>query len=264
MSEQQSGDTATQTAGSSNSRIITTVSTRGEKTEISFSGSTWSELKKILDQKGFDTDHMKCVESTNRHSFEHKDAVVPRENFFLFMMPVKSKSGGLSRGEIYERIKTLIEKDGERARDFFTVNGQNYTRVSSADLEALLEKYSPGTKAKASVSKAEAISDVVKSVGKSVKNGDKVETLALLQGLTTDEKIDLMVELLLGLKHGQEEVVATIKGPSPEEASAKARVDAEVAETKRLKQEKEDRDKAEREEKDRLAKEAKDLFAGMM
>ena len=39
MSEQQGSGTATQTANS-NTRTITTVSTRGEKTEISFSGST--------------------------------------------------------------------------------------------------------------------------------------------------------------------------------------------------------------------------------
>lgn len=261
MSEQKkTTESQTATEGSS-SRTITIVSTRGEKKKIEFAGNEWSDLKKIIQKEGYNLDNMKCVESVNRTTLEHPQAVVPAGNFNLFLMPVKSKSGaGLSRSELYNKIKEFSAKNESAAKEHFG----NYTQKKTSDLEQLVESYSPGTTSKASKEKAEAITDVVESVKNS--KGDGQEVLANLAGLSVEEKLDIVIAMLVDIRGGSNVSTAEVAEKSQAEIDEENKKKAEQEEADRKKKEEEARRKEEerkqREEDEKLEKEMRDLAGG--
>lgn len=247
--------TTTADATASEERVITVVTTRGEKTKIHFkNGGTWGDLKKALEKggknidggsySGYDLSNMKCVESINKTTLEHPKANVPDGNLNLFLMPYKSKSGAMSRSDINATIKGFIEKDGDKAKAHFTVDGKNYTQVSSAKLEELIESYKPGTRGRVAKEKGEAISQVVESV-KDAKTEEDI--LANLSGLSDSEKIDVIIKLLLDMKKGV--------SAAPAEKEERERKERE-AEEKRLKEE------ADEKETKELQNEMGDLMGG--
>lgn len=276
--ESKTTQVATET---STKRVITIITTRGEKVKVNYEGNEWGDLKKILERGGRDADgnnfsgydlgNMKCVESVKRNTLEHINAIIPDGNFNLFLMPYKSKSGSMSRVEINAAIKELIAKDGDGAKSFFSKDGKNYTQLSSTVLEDLLEKYKPGTKKAVSKAKAEAITDVVTSVKEAKAKGESNdEILANLAGLTQDEKLDLVIQLLLDVKAGNVGVVspteATVKVKTQEEIDAENKAAAEAtakaeAEAK-AKKEADEKARKEKEEQDKLDKEMSDLIEG--
>lgn len=242
MSEAQAKTTAETTAAV---RTITIVTTRGEKRKIAFEGTEWSDLKKILERGGKDVEgnsfqaynlnNMKCVESINRTTLEHPKAAIPDGNFNLFLMPYKSKSGAgtLSRAEINAQIKAHIERDGEKAKEFFSHEGKNYTQVSSAILEEKLEQYSPGTKKEAATAKAEATANVADIVA-SVKSSKEANLFEELQGLSDSEKLDVVIKLLIDMRNNPS--ASTVSAPAVTEP-----VETEEEKQARLQKEEEDK-----------------------
>lgn len=71
---------------------VTVVTTKGEKKEFKFSGTTYGELKKILGNT-YDLKNMKAIESIRKTTLESDQAILPTEDFHIFLMPYKSKSG---------------------------------------------------------------------------------------------------------------------------------------------------------------------------
>lgn len=283
MSEQKS-EVATTTATATGPRVITVVTTLGEKKKIPFEGNKWSDLERLLTNGGKDVEgksfsgyslsNMKAVEGVKRNTLEHPDAVVPEGNFNLFLLPYKSKSGAMSRTDINSKIKGFIAKDGDMAKAHFTVEGKNYTQVASAKLEELIESYSPGTKKKVEEKKGEALASVVESLKSAKENKDDTDLYAQISSLGTDEKFDVIIRLLLELKAGAGVAVKELTEAEKEEI----RLQEEEAEKERLRLEEEEKEKErirlqeeeaekerkriEKEEDDALAAEMNDLKGG--
>lgn len=224
-------------------RIITVVSTRGENKKIPFDGNKWADLKTVLQNEGYELNNMKCVESIKKTTLEHPEAIVPDGNFRLFMMPMESKSGvELKRKEAYDFIKAAIEKDGDKAINHFNA-GKNYTNQPTSSLNELIEAYKPGNKKKVSKAKAEAISDVIEAVKSSKTSG---EISHHLEGLSHDEKLNIVIQILAGLLNSSPVATATAQAAP---AKTAAQIQAEKDEEERQQKEKEEK------EQERLRKE---------
>lgn len=266
-------DVATQTA-----RVITVVSTVGKpKVKINYDGNDWAGLKKLLEKGGVDTDggkfnsyslsNMKCVESTKKGTLEHPQAIIPDGDFNLFLMPMKSKSGGsLTRAEAYAKIKGFIAENEDKAKEHFNQE-KNYTVKTTDALNELIEKYQPGTKKSVAKEKATAIADVVSSVKDAKEAGDTEGVVAQLSGLSTDEKLDLVIQLLLGIKGDKGElapevVKETVKEPTAEEIEQERLKKQQEEEDENKRKEEEEKRKKEEEEDKELQQQMKDLAGG--
>lgn len=269
MSEEKTTEVATSTT---TGRIVTIVTTRGEKRKIQFEGTKWSELKSLLTSGGTDIegqsfprynlDNMKPVESFRRATLEHPDAVIPEQDFNLFLMPYKSKAGSMSRSEVYGEIKKHVDKDGDSARNHFSKNGKNYTQIATTDLIDMLESYKPGTKAKVSDRQARAVGDVVDSV----KTSKGVDVLKQLEGMSDSEKLDMVIQMLVEIKGNMGGSTASASTADIAPASTQ-KEESEEERTNRLNKEKEEEEEKERkrkkkEEDDKLEEEMRQMSKG--
>lgn len=128
---------------------VTVYSTSGKNNvTIETNATTFGQLKPTLVEHGFNLSGMKAVVGETKVTLEADGVILPTEDFKLFLMPVKTKSGvdiqSLDRPGIYSEIQRLIEKDGDSARNHFNQHG-NYTRTKTIDLKDLLSSYSEST-----------------------------------------------------------------------------------------------------------------------
>lgn len=152
-------------------RKVRIYSTTGQTNlQLEFQGTTFRELKELMSQNRVTYSGMKCVVGETKLTVEHDQALLPDGDFTLFIMPVKTKSGALSRSEAYAQIKSLIERDGDRARNHFNAD-KNYTNKGTDLLNSLLDSYGGGanltptvTKPEVEPVKARKISEVVEPV----------------------------------------------------------------------------------------------------
>lgn len=133
MQQQQNSGAST----ANSTRVVTVVSTKGEKVQIEFTGTKWADLRSQLNNKGYDTNSLKAVESINKTTLEHDEAIVPDGDFRLYLMPYKSKAGGAIR----EQVKVLFAENKDAAKAHFG----NYTQKKETELEALLATFPKGT-----------------------------------------------------------------------------------------------------------------------
>lgn len=63
------------------------------KREVEFSGSNWGELQELLDRENVPYVNMKAVIGSSQLTLESKLANVPSEDWVLFLVPHKVKSG---------------------------------------------------------------------------------------------------------------------------------------------------------------------------
>lgn len=100
----------------------------------------WEDLKARLTKEGYNMDSLEAVNNINNLSFNHPKGKLPDVDFNLHMFPKQTKGGmGLSRSELYNKVKGYMAT-GPKGVEFFN-EGQNFTRKSSADLEALVAKW---------------------------------------------------------------------------------------------------------------------------
>lgn len=204
-------------------RKITVYNTGGKQGKvIETSSLNWADLQKDLSANGVSYSGMKAVIGKTKTNLEHKDAVLPGEDFTLFLFPEKTRSGagktaaqieGMSFGEVRAEIKAIFEKDGDKAKDHFNKD-KNYTNKSTAEIKQLLVTYS-GAKgaakapAKTEVAKATTSAKALPAGKASSTKPARVERKAVPEAkpevtsaseLKTDEqKIDFMVNLIEGL-----------------------------------------------------------------
>lgn len=76
-------------------RTIKVYSTVGASGEVVTNVETLRELKPILTQKGINIAGMKLVVGETRNELSIDEAVLPEGDFKLYLMPQKTKSGGL-------------------------------------------------------------------------------------------------------------------------------------------------------------------------
>lgn len=164
--------TISNSAISTVSRVITVFSQQGKNNNpITFTGTTWKELKQDLRRAGYNIDEMSAQESTQNHELSVDDAIIPTVDFFLYLFPVETKSGLAakkaplpSRKDLNKSVKDYIDADGKEAKEFF----KGYTTMSSEDVAKLLGKYGK-KKGKTTVSAKEPKAPAKKAAAKTKK-----------------------------------------------------------------------------------------------
>lgn len=246
-------------------RQIKVIAPGGKKMKIAFDGNRWGDFKEQLSVNGFPTENVKFIHGPSKMGFETDDTVIPDGDFSLFLLVQETKAGAMSRQEINAEIKKHITAHGDHAKAHFTVDGKNYTQVSSDKLSALLDSYeAPQTeravvgeteekvvpKKRVAREKAVALNEVMSIVKQHAEGGNR--TTAILEEvsrLSMDEKFTLVISMLLSIQGKSvekgEEVVVKPAEPveTPEQITA------------RLKKEKEDKEEEDRKEAKRKEQE---------
>ena len=248
--------------------IYTTTGKSGET--VATEATTWEELKSDLSKNQVQYNNMKSVVGETRVTLESPKAMLPQGDFTLFLMPIKTKSGGDEFTDIPYKmcranIKSIIDNasDKDAAKKFFSEGDRNYTQTTTAQMRINLRKWSkknPDTNiadvvetvAKAKTCKSKAKAEVVEE--KVVKEDTIIvdsgigvlQTIVKLindagsQGLFSDFTSNEN-DGIQGAASGLHDVITHVEGREAEEA---ARAEAErIAEEKRS----------------RLAEEAKEL-----
>lgn len=207
-------------------RNVTVYSTSGKtNVKIESGATTFGELTPQLRENGFNLDGMKAVVGETKVTLEADGAVLPDGEFKLFLMPLKTKSGAdMSRSDVYNKIKELIARDGDRASTHFLQLGQ-YTRVKTVELINLIEQYEGSNR-----SSAPATATTAAPVTQTVTLISKEECEELLEKLLDIDEQDLTSDEADNLIEAREIVEGFV-------------------------------DRFEREEKQALADEANDLMA---
>ena len=72
---------------------IKVYSTHMGEREVESTAQTWGDLQLDLTKNNIKYDNMKAVIGETKLSMDSVTSQVPRENFTLFLMPMKTKSG---------------------------------------------------------------------------------------------------------------------------------------------------------------------------
>ena len=145
----------------SNTRTITIYNTRGGKPKkIETDVATWGELRPLIKNEGFEIDKQYATESVRKTDLNNEAAVLPAENFIVFLRAKKTKSGvALGYKDAKTLIKKIIGEDGAYAKAHFC-GVKNYTHMSTVDLNAALNSYVTPV----AVAKQDNVDDVVEDV----------------------------------------------------------------------------------------------------
>lgn len=109
----------------------------GNSKDVQSNAATWGELEKDLKLAGINTSNMKAMDGDSFVTYEMPETqLAVSEAPVLFLMPIKTKSGGASR----DIVKGLMIEHPELAKSFFN-EGQNYTRKTEGDLAGLVVKW---------------------------------------------------------------------------------------------------------------------------
>lgn len=128
---------------------VTIFSTGGTNKTIEVNSTTWGDLQKELSNNGVSTSGMKAVHGQTRVTLEHKDAIIPDGDFNLFLLPVKTKSGGILTAaqvealpykDLRSELSRLAAEGGESFKAHFNQD-KNYTTKTTGDLKSLLISY---------------------------------------------------------------------------------------------------------------------------
>ena len=122
-------------------REITIYATRGGKMEkIMTDVTTWGELKPLVKKAGYDLSSLLAAESFTKHDLVNDLALLPVENFRLFLRPKQTKSGAeMSYKELRGAIKDILDGN-EEAKEHFN-QGKNYTTKGTEELRSLYNSY---------------------------------------------------------------------------------------------------------------------------
>lgn len=71
----------------------TVVSTQHEKFTVNVTGKTWGDLKYILRNKISNINDFRAIERVTKVTFERDEALLPTEDFIIFLVPKEVKSG---------------------------------------------------------------------------------------------------------------------------------------------------------------------------
>lgn len=121
-------------------RTITVYSTKNTTVKCYETETTsWEEFRNTLINDGYDLHNLQATENINRTTLLNLDAVLPDQDFVLFLRPIETKQGAtMTRSEIYAKLN-----EDPDLKDFVKdiVSTDNYTHASSDELEDLINKY---------------------------------------------------------------------------------------------------------------------------
>ena len=176
-------------------REIRVFSTKVKK-KLQSDVSTWGELKRILSVNDISYAGMNAALSGSKVSLQHNDAILPTENFVLYLMPTKVKSGinidAFSYMDLRVAIQEIIESAGDTAKNFFN-SSKNYTRKTTEELRQLLKDWNTQVPVKSS--KNLEIESIIDKLQKMPFNQYITDAISRLeQVLTSWEDEDVLQE----------------------------------------------------------------------
>jgi hypothetical protein len=137
-------------------KIFTTKGRTGDVIETNV--TTWGELKKLVSNAGVSLSNMQATESINKTTFADDAAIIPTQDFALFLRPVKTKAGAnyanMSRKEMTDSMSP------EQKTALKEATGKNWTNCST---DALRDFLMANSSSKAG---AKAVEKSVKPVAK--------------------------------------------------------------------------------------------------
>ena len=120
-------------------RTITVYSTKNTTVKRYETETTsWEEFRDMLINDGYDLHNLQATENVNRTTLLNLDAVLPNQDFVLFLRPIETKQGAMTRKEIYAKINADSGLK-QFVKDMITTD--NYTHASSIELETLINDY---------------------------------------------------------------------------------------------------------------------------
>lgn len=121
-------------------RTITVYSTKNTTVKRYETETTsWEEFRNMLIADGYDLHNLQATENVNRTTLLNLDAVLPNQDFVLFLRPVETKQGAtMTRSEIYAKINEDPDLK-QFVKDM--VSTGNYTNASSDELQTLIFAY---------------------------------------------------------------------------------------------------------------------------
>lgn len=139
-------------------RVITIYATRGgQMKKITTDAQTWGDLQPLVRKEGFDLSSLLAAESVNKSDLVNDLAVLPAQDFRLFLRPKQTKSGATpDRKECFAIIKAHIANN-PADKSKFTIDGKNMTQLSTSVVQELVAKYCTSKKAAKASAKAEEV-----------------------------------------------------------------------------------------------------------
>jgi hypothetical protein len=98
---------------------VTVFSTRGNNRAVinNFEGTTWADLKPLVEAEGYNLGELSATESIGRTDLANDSAVLPTQDFVLFLRPNKMKAGS----ELEETGEGNINHTGIQANIPWTI-----------------------------------------------------------------------------------------------------------------------------------------------
>lgn len=105
---------------------------------------TWGELMKDFDAAGVVYKNMSVVERATRNNLVVPDAILPKGDFLVYLLPEKTDSGVDATAWPYKDLRGFIQsaiaQNGDSAKVHFNVD-KNYTLKSTPEMIALVNSY---------------------------------------------------------------------------------------------------------------------------
>lgn len=110
-------------------RTITIYSTLGGIKKINTDVTKWGELKNLLEGQ-YDFTNLDATESINKTTLSHNDAILPNEDFVVFLRPSKAAGGAFDYNTNYRTVvSALTAEDKEKIKEHY---GKAYNMIPKA------------------------------------------------------------------------------------------------------------------------------------
>lgn len=123
-------------------RTIKVYSTRGGSQTIKTDVKTWGELRPLVEEH-YDLSNLQATENINKATLQHADAVLPAEDFKLWLRPIQTKSGLYVENLSFKDMRKLVDSDEIKKFLNNYIEGKNWTQLSVKELRNGLTEYNP-------------------------------------------------------------------------------------------------------------------------
>jgi hypothetical protein len=166
--------------------------------EIKTDVTTWGELKSVLSGHGISTDNVEAVNSTDFTSFENDVAVLPKEDFVLYMNPkAKVKSGAEQiPTDFRASFKAWIGQNPDK-KDAFKEDGKNWTTLGTNRIYEICKKRGFNLNGISSSTKEEKVETIVETIVE--KKEDSASFVDKLSRILEEDSISKIHNIVRGL-----------------------------------------------------------------
>lgn len=126
-------------------RKIVIYSTKGGTGVIETEAKTWGEIESQVREIVGSLDNLIATENKNKTTLEHRDAILPEEDFKIFLRPSKTKSGISTINMSFKDLRKFVESQGQPCKAFLNLVakdfGKNWTQLTTKELQYFLGEY---------------------------------------------------------------------------------------------------------------------------